>query len=225
MSDHEKWTRRALLGQSVLLGVGALAGTLLTSCSPGGGPGPVASSTPSRPGGGRTLLMYFSRPGENYYYGGRRDLAVGNTEVVAGLIADRIAIDVFRVQAADPYSSDYDATVQRNVQEEEADARPALAVPPPSVGDYDTVLLGSPVWNSRLPMIMRTLVERLDLSGKTVLPVVTYAVSGLGRVPSEYGELCPGATVGSGLAVRGEEALQSASQVEAWLRQVGLLDS
>ena len=31
----------------------------------------------------RTLLAYFSRAGENYYYGGRRDLEVGNTELLA----------------------------------------------------------------------------------------------------------------------------------------------
>jgi hypothetical protein len=31
----------------------------------------------------RILLAYFSRPGENYYYGGRRNLEVGNTEVLA----------------------------------------------------------------------------------------------------------------------------------------------
>ena len=30
------------------------------------------------------LLAYFSRPGENYYYGGRIDLKIGNTEVSRG---------------------------------------------------------------------------------------------------------------------------------------------
>ncbi|MFG2435774.1 hypothetical protein [Streptomyces sp. NPDC048508] len=39
----------------------------------------------------RVLLAYFSRTGENYYYGGRTDLRAGNTEVLADKIADRIA--------------------------------------------------------------------------------------------------------------------------------------
>jgi hypothetical protein len=42
------------------------------------------------------------------------------------------------------------------------------------------VLLASPLWNVRPPMIMRTFAERYDFSGKIVLPVTTYAVSGLG---------------------------------------------
>ena len=52
---------------------------------------------------GRILLAYFSRPGENYYYGGRRDLDVGNTQVLAEMIADLIDCDVFRIEAAEPY--------------------------------------------------------------------------------------------------------------------------
>jgi hypothetical protein len=47
--------------------------------------------------------------------------------------------------------------------------------------------------------------EDLDFTGKTVLPVVTYAVSGMGGAPDDYTDACPSAAVGDGLAVRGEE--------------------
>ncbi|MFJ8949255.1 hypothetical protein ACIRO1_04080 [Streptomyces sp. NPDC102381] len=80
-----------------------------------------AAGTPSDPSGsdaGRVLLAYFSRPGENYDYGKRRDLKVGNTEVLAGMIADRITCDVHRIEAAAPYSDSYDDTVARNVPEQ-----------------------------------------------------------------------------------------------------------
>ena len=60
---------------------------------------------------GRVLLAYFSRPGENYWYGGRRDLKVGNTEVLARMIRARLDCDVHRIDAADPYPDDYEATV------------------------------------------------------------------------------------------------------------------
>jgi flavodoxin len=52
--------------------------------------------------GAGDLLAYFSHAGENYHYGGRRNLEVGNTEVLAGLIRDSIACDVHRIEAADP---------------------------------------------------------------------------------------------------------------------------
>jgi hypothetical protein len=39
--------------------------------------------------------------------------------------------------------------------------------------DHDVVLLASPIWNVRPPMIMDTFAESLDLTGKIVHPVVT----------------------------------------------------
>ena len=176
------------------------------------------SSSPTH----RVLLAYFSRPGENYYYGGRRDLKVGNTEVLARMIADRTPCDVHRIRAADPYSDDYDATVARNVREQNADARPAVADPLDSIERYDTILLGSPIWNVRAPMIMTTFTEALSFRGKTVAPFTTYAMSGLGTTERDYAASCPGATIADGLAVQGEKVGNSADQIEAWLRRLGL---
>lgn len=173
--------------------------------------------------GSRTLVAYFSRAGENYANGGRTILTVGNTEVLAGLISQRIACEVYRIEPVEPYSDDYDETVARNVQEQEANARPAIATPLASIEAYDTVLLGSPIWNVRAPMIMSTFVEGFAFSGKTVIPVVTYAVSGLGTTVRDYTAACPGATIGEGLAVRGEEVQDAGAAVEAWLRRINLL--
>lgn len=180
---------------------------------------------PSGPtaGGQSVLLAYFSRAGENYHYGGRIDLEVGNTEVVAGMIGGLVGCDVHRIEPADPYPWDYEETRARNVREQDADARPAIANPLPSIEPYDVVLLGSPIWNVRAPMIMSTFAEGFDFAGKTIFPFVTYAVSGLGTVERDYAASCPGATIGEGLAVRGEEAAGAGAAVEAWLRRIGLL--
>jgi flavodoxin len=173
--------------------------------------------------GSNVLLAYFSRAGENYYYGGRRTLEVGNTQVVAEMISSHIGCDVYRVEAAAPYSDDYDDTVARNVREQNADARPAIAKPLPPVEQYDTILLGSPIWNVRPPMIMSTFVEGLDLSGKTVLPFTTYAMSGLGNALRDYARLAPAAAIGDGLAVQGEQVRDADADVQQWLRATGLL--
>jgi len=168
------------------------------------------------------LLAYFSRTGENYSYGGRIDLEVGNTQVVAEMIAAAISVDAYRIEAADPYPDDYERTVERNVREEIEDARPEIANPLPHLSDYDIILLGSPVWNVQTPMIMRTFVENVELAGKTVHPLVTFAMSGMGRVRGDYTALLPHTTVTEGLAVQGEEAAHGGGDVEAWLRQLGL---
>ena len=173
--------------------------------------------------GSSVLLAYFSRAGENYYYGGRRRLSVGNTEVLADLIRQHLDCDVYRIEAADPYSDDYDDTVARNVREQQADSRPSISGDLPSLDDYDVVLLGSPIWNVRPPMIMSTFVEALEWQGKPLYPFVTYAVSGLGRTAEVYRDLATGARIGEGLAVLGETVADSGGAAQDWLQRTGLI--
>ena len=224
-------SRRALLTGGVLVGATGWLGT--TGCTAPGTtqtpksesprPSPSGTRSPSPSGSpARVLLAYFSRAGENYC-GGRRDLEVGNTEVLAGMIAELIDSDVYRIEAADPYPDSYDATVQRNVAEQDSDARPAIANPLASISEYDTVLLGSPIWNVRAPMIMTTFTDSHDFTDKRILPFVTYAVSRLGSVERDYAAALPGARLGDALAVRGEEATQHRAEVQTWLRTAGFL--
>jgi hypothetical protein len=199
------------------------AATLTRSASPE--PSESPSSSPSA--GSRVLLAYFSRAGENYYFGDRIDLEVGNTEVLTSLIGRRlrqlgVAHDVHEIAAVDTYPDDYDDTVTRNVREQDTDARPEIANPLASIGEYDIVLLASPIWNVRPPMIMRTFAEGYDFTGKTVYPVTTYAMSGLGTAEREYAEACA-AAIGEGLAVQGEKVREDGPPaVRSWLDRIDL---
>jgi flavodoxin len=219
--------RRAFLRSALVGAAGVLLGAQLAGCAAPSSPPRAeaeAEATPVVPGssGSKVLLAYFSRAGENYHYGGRTELTVGNTEVLAGMIARLIGCDVHRVEPADPYPHDYAETVERNVREQRAGARPAIANPLPSVERYDVVLLGSPIWNVRAPLIMSTFAEGLDLTGKTAFPFTTHAMSGLGTTARDYAASCPGAAIGEGLAVRGEEVRDAGAAVESWLRRIEL---
>lgn len=217
MITTTQWSRRVVLTAAVALGAAGCGAGLEPSNN-------ERSSVAATSEQGRVLLAYFSRAGENYYYGGRRDLEVGNTHVLAEMIADLIGVDVYRIEAADPYSTSYDATVQRNVTEQDADARPEITDPLASIDGYTHVLLGSPIWNVRPPMIMSTFAEAFDFTGVTVHPFVTYAVSGLGSTERVYTQTCRGADIAPGLAVLGEEVTQGRADVQTWLRAAGLLD-
>ncbi|CCW09684.1 hypothetical protein EBESD8_2120 [Rhodococcus aetherivorans] len=48
-------------------------------------------------------------------------------------------------------------------------------------------------------------------------------MSGLGSVPDDYEYACRGATLGEGLAVRGEEVRDAGAAVDSWLQRTGLL--
>jgi hypothetical protein len=72
-------------------------------------------------------------------------------------------------------------------------------------------------------MIMTTFTEALDFSGKTVYPITTYAMSGLGTTERDYAASCRAATVGEGLAVQGEEVAAAGPEIRSWLRRNRLL--
>ncbi len=187
-------------------------------------PAPAPNTTTPAALGRRTLVAFFSRAGENYYYGGRTDLEVGNTEVVAGMIRDRAGAELYKIEAADPYPDSYDEAVARNRDEQEREDLPNIAAALPDIGPYDVVILASPVWSSRAPRIMSTFIDAVDLGGKTVLPVVTYAVSGMSGVDDFYRDALTGSRVERGLAVRGEEVQESAADIDSWLREHALVD-
>ena len=217
--------RRAFLR----LGLGGAAAGVLSACGTDtprtARPDATRTPQPARSDrAGRILLAYFSRPGENYWNGGRRNLKVGNTEVLARAISARLDCHVHRIEAADPYPDDYDETVQRNVGEQDIDARPAIANQLASMDAYDTILLASPIWNVRAPMIMTTFAERYDFAGKTVHPITTHAMSGLGTTPEDYRARLQWRPHRH--RPRGSRRAGSLGQaeVDSWLRRAALLD-
>lgn len=102
--------RFALRGAAA--GLAGLLAAATTSCATGRTdtlPAPDANpsrSTSPNQKGSRILLAYFSRAGENYYYGGRTNLDAGNTEILAGMISALIPCDTHRIEAADPGTSE-----------------------------------------------------------------------------------------------------------------------
>lgn len=212
--------RRDLLTGGALLA----AGLTMAACTPGATTiRPQPSGRPTMPTNTpRTLVAFFSRAGENHYYGGRTWLDVGNTEVVVGHLSSLVDVDVYRIVPADPYPTDYEETVAQNAREQASDSRPRITNPLPDLARYDRVVLASGIWNLQPPMIMRTFTEALDFVGITIHPLTTHAGSGLGQAPEIYRLTCPGATLADGLSIRGEEAEDSEPLVRTWLQRIGL---
>ncbi|WP_198292755.1 flavodoxin [Mesorhizobium sp. STM 4661] len=153
--------------------------------------------------GRKVLILYYSR--------------TGHTRTVASQIQGLIGGDLVEIRTVEAYPDDYDAVVAQNAEEQRSGYMPPLRTKIPSIGDYDVIFIGSPLWNVRLTPPVRSFLSSHDLSGKTVAPFVTYIVSGLGRSRRDIGELCPEATVLEGLAVLGEEADEAQAKVRAWL--------
>lgn len=167
----------------------------------------------------KSLIIYFSRKGQNYWNGSIKDLAKGNTEIVAEMIAEAVDGDLFEVERAEAYAENYDACTREAQAEAQAKARPGLVRYIETIDDYDTIFVGYPNWWGTMPMPLFTFLERYDFTGKRVAPFCTHEGSGLGRSEKDVRALCAGADVVKGLAVQGSAAAEEASAVTKWAKE------
>ena len=167
------------------------------------------------------LVVYFSRPGENYNVGVVEE---GNTAKLAKIIAAQMNADVFEIVPEVPYPSDYDSTLAIATQEKNEDARPAYLGDAESWEQYDAVFIGYPIWWYTTPKIMETFFETYDLGGITIIPFNTHAGSRDGGTYSLIKDREPEATLLDGLAVRGEDIGKdnARNSVEEWLDGLNL---
>jgi flavodoxin len=171
----------------------------------------------------KILVAYFSRAGNNYVGSSIVNLPVGNTEIVAKMIAQLTGGDLFKIDPLKKYSTDYTACTEEAKKELRSNARPQLSQYLDSIMAYDTIVLGFPNYWGTMPMPVWTFLEKYDFSGKTILPLCTHEGSGMGQSESDLKKLCPASTVLSGLAIRGSAVKAAQAEVSSWLQKAGLL--
>ena len=143
----------------------------------------------------KILIVYYSRKGENYWNGSLKNISKGNTERVAEFIQNTVGGDLFEVDTVKPYSESYMTCIEEAQQELRAKARPEIKAYPENFEDYDTIFIGYPNWWGTMPMCMFTLLEKYDLTGKTVVPFATSGMSPIGRSAADLRPSAKGAQV------------------------------
>ena len=156
----------------------------------------------------KVLVTYFSRS--------------GNTREMAEQIQKIMGGDIFEIQTVTPYPAENDSVIKQAKQELEAGFKPPIKAKVTNIKEYDVVFVGSPNWwNTIAPPVMTFLSEH-DLSGKTIVPFITHAGSGLGRSATDIAKLAPQATMRDGLALWGKDVKSSQEQVAKWLQDLKL---
>lgn len=176
--------------------------------------------------GSRTLVVYFSRTGEQYTVG---VIDHGNTAIVAEMIADETGADLFEILPEDDhYPMTYAELTDVAKKEQNKNARPAYAGEVPDLSQYDTVFIGAPVWWGDWPMIMYTFFEENAeaLAGKNLVPFSTHEGSGLSGFDKKLSSAVPGSTVLEGLATRGNDCQNKQDSVREsvndWIADLGI---
>ncbi len=162
---------------------------------------PAVSDETTGADSGKTLVVYFS--------------ATGNTEAVAGYIADATSGDLFELVPTEPYTADdldwtdRDSRVSREHDDESLRSVELENAVPDNWNEYDTVFIGYPIWWGIAAWPVDTFISSNDFTGKTVIPFCTSSSSGLG----ESGELLRDAA-GTGEWLEGQRFQSSASEEE-----------
>ena len=69
--------------------------------------------------------------------------------------------------------------------------------------EYDTLIVGTPIWGGHLTSAMKSFLAGYDLSGKYIAPFCTHGGSGTAQSVSDIRSVCPNSTILGSLAVYG----------------------
>lgn len=159
----------------------------------------------------KDLVLYFS--------------VYGTAKNVAEEIGRQRNAVVTEIEPVIPYDSDkdhYNALARYAKKEHDEDIRPAIKNEI-DIEDYDNIFIGYPMWWYTFPMIIYTLFDKYDFSGKTIIPFNTHMGSKDGGTYRTIRELEPNARVLEGLPVEMSVAEGDPSrQVEKWLKSLNI---
>ena len=166
----------------------------------------------------KTLVVFYSRKGENHMPGGIQILEKGHTAYAAEFIRDALDADIFEIDTVKPYAENYRACCMEAVAEVKANARPEIKGFVEDISGYDTIFVCFPCWCGTAPMCVFTFLEHYDLTGKKIVPLCTNEGSGLANAPKDLERSCPGACVAEGLSVKGHQVCSSRDMIAAWAK-------
>lgn len=141
--------------------------------------------------------------------------ATGNTQRLAQQIISATGADAFRIEAAEPYAANPYDDSDRIQNESYNDLRPAVAVLPDNIEDYDVIFVGSPIWWHNPAMVVCTFLESYDLKDKIIVPFFTYgATTYLQQSVDKIYEVTPESIL---------LPTYTGGGVEAWLRNINII--
>lgn len=120
--------------------------------------------------------------------------ATGTTEQVAQQAADILDADLYEIVPEEPYTEAdlaYYTGGRADQEQDDPNVRPVINGIVENMDQYDTVLLGYPIWHGQAPRIISTFLESYDFAGKTIIPFCTSHSSGVGSSADNLHNLCP----------------------------------
>ena len=156
---------------------------------------------------GKVLVAYFS--------------ASGVTEKVAKKVAAAAAADLFEIKPETAYTKAdlnwMDKKSRSSVEMNDPASRPEISGTVENMEQYDTVLIGFPIWWYTAPTIIKTFLEACDFSEKKIALFATSGGSGFGNTVKD---LQP--SVDASAEFVSEKILNGASdsEIQEWVKSL-----
>ena len=136
----------------------------------------------------KTLVAYFS--------------ASGVTKKTAEKLAAAAKADIYEIKPAVPYTKAdlnwMDKKSRSSVEMGNKSFRPEIVKDDLNLSQYDTILVGFPIWWYVAPTIINTFLESYDFAGKKIVLFATSGGSGFGKTVKELKPSAPGAEIMEG---------------------------
>lgn len=149
--------------------------------------------------------------------------ATGNTENIARHIQTVLNADLYEIVPEESYTEDDlnygDDGCRANREQNDPDARPAIAGTLEHPENYDVVFLGYPIWWGEAPKIMHTFLESYNFEGVTIVPFCTSGSSGIGSSAENLQALTSDANWLPGQRFSGSATQE---EVAAWVEELEL---
>ena len=140
-----------------------------------------------------------------------------NTKTVAQEIATRLHADIEEIALVEPYDTAFQATIDRCKADRQKGILPEIKPLKSNVADYDVVFIGYPIWFGTYVPPIASLLDKIDLSGKTVVPFCTFGSGGLESSAKDLAAKQPNAKVRQGYGVRAARMAAVPKEVEDFL--------
>ena len=141
----------------------------------------------------KKLIAYFS--------------ASGTTKTSAEKIAKLLNGDLYEIKPAVKYETKdlnwNDPNSRTTIECKNRNCRPEMADKNANIANYDTILIGFPVWWYLVPNIILTFLESYDFTGKKVVIWGTSQSSHMGETMVEIRKIAKGANVVEGIIFDG----------------------
>ena len=157
----------------------------------------------------KVLVLYYSQ--------------TSNTKAVAQEIATKLNADIEEVVAVNPYNEDFKATIERCMKEREAGTTPKIKPVKANIAKYDVIFLGYPIWFGTYAPPIATWLDKVDLSGKKVVPFCTFGSGGLESSVKDLASKQPKAEIIEGYGVRAARMDAMPNEVDQFLKANGFL--